>query len=81
MIMNSILTQQFNLRACQDWPSANPGESLIPPVPLFFLLPPTFTPFTLTHSPPAPLFYSYADRECTGVKEMERKGSVCAWGC
>lgn len=51
-IMNSILTLQFNLQACQDWPFANPSKSLFS---LFFLLflnsPSSFTPFSL--SPPA----------------------------
>lgn len=49
MIMNSILTQQFNLRACQDWPSANPAESLISPVSLFFP-PPSHIHSLRTHS-------------------------------
>lgn len=75
--MNSILTRQFNLRSCQDWPFANPDESLISPVSLFF---PSLLLHSLhTRSPPAPLFYSYADREYTGVKEMEREG-VCVRG-
>lgn len=49
VIMNSILTQQFNLLACQNWPSANPGESLISPVSLFFF---SFSP---SLPPPLPL--------------------------
>lgn len=51
VIMNSILTQQFNLLACQYWPSANPSESLISPVSLFFFsFPPSFPPPLPSHS-------------------------------
>lgn len=78
--MNSILTRQFNLRACQDWPFANPGESLISPVSLFFFPPSTFTPFSL--SPPAPslafpslLFFCW-QRVYWSKRDGERR-SVC----
>lgn len=51
VIMNSILSQQFNLQACQDWPSANPNESLISPVSLFFFsFPPSLPPPLPLHS-------------------------------
>ena len=59
-VMNSILTRQFNLRACHRWPFPNPGEGLIS-------LPPS-APFCFF------FFCTGAEeREWEGSKERERE--------